>query len=173
MKNATDNNSKIVPFNEEVVMLRDFYQFPEEHPLFELNEMSMQDALKEILQGIEYTRVFSTHVRTRLEPILSIEFEQVDKNKIMEVVIGISKSIMQDKLTPAFLKDKNDDNTMLKTIDKQFADAGMALNLEGIFSMPESTRSFLLYFIRYWGMYFDANTPVVSETTMQKQLSTI
>lgn len=134
---------------------KDFHTFPDGHPLVHLNEATLKDALAEIMQGVEFTRVFATHVRIKLEPILSIDFESVNKNEIVGVVMDIGKTLMQDKLTPAFLKSNDDGGNMLRTIDQKFAAAKMPLNLEGIFSMTADQRGFMLEFIRFWGMYYD------------------
>ena len=135
---------------------KDYHTFPEGHPLAHLNEADLPEAIAEITQGVEFTRVFATHVRIKLEPILSINFEKVDKSEIVGVVMDIGKTLMQDKLTPAFLKTPDDGGgNMLRTIDKKFAAAKMPLNLEGIFSMTDEQRGFMLEFIRFWGMYFD------------------
>lgn len=135
---------------------KDFHFIPDGHPLAHLNEAPVAEAIAEIMQGVEFTRVFATHVRIKLEPILSIDFSKVNPNEITSVVLDIAKTIGVDKLTPKFLKDDNDDaSNMLRTIDKKFAAANMPLNLEGIFSMSDEQRGFMLEFIRFWGMYYD------------------
>lgn len=127
--------------------------FPEGHPLAELNGLPPEQAIEQMKQSFHFVQVFSTIVRNRLEPILSIETEKIDKNKILGVVISVAKSAMQESLTPKFMKSGNEEDGLLTNIDKQFADAGMPLNLKGIFSMPERERGFLLEFIRTWGAY--------------------
>lgn len=135
---------------------QDYHIIPVGHPLAHLNEKPVDEAIAEIMQGVEFTRVFATHVRIKLEPILSIDFSKVNPSEITTVVLDIAKTIGVDKMTPKFLKDPNDDGAnMLRTIDKKFAAANMPLNLEGIFSMSDEQRGFMLEFIRFWGMYYD------------------
>lgn len=153
MNGETVNNSII---NSSTPLFSAYHTFDAGHPLFHLNQKPLQEAIEEIVGCIEFTRVFSTHVRLKLEPILSIDFEKVNKNEIVGVIMDIGKSLMQDKLTPQFMKDPNDNGgNMLRTIDKKFAGAKMPLNLEGIFSMTPEQRGFMLEFIRTWGLYFE------------------
>lgn len=133
--------------------LGDVSPFPEDSILSELNSLPLSEAIKQMQTGLHTTTVFSTFVRNRLEPILSIEFEKVNKNEIIGVVIDTGKAMMQEKLTPKFLKDDKADTSIVQTIDAKFAKAGMPLNLHGIFSMPDQERRFMLDFIRFWGSY--------------------